>query len=260
MPTTPSPYPPTAFSGVTPPYHPSTPRPFSHPLQEQIQVSTPSTNGGIDRYKNYVTSAVTSYPSGGPSPLAPSGSSSSSEEHHDFIFGLLPPKEEPYYTKTYIPPTPTIPQEVHITPAAHTYIPTHPPPPPQPTLSVPPSIVYQTPSYYPTNPSPSPYPYFPTNPSPSQYSYVPTVPTIAANYQTIPPQSAVGDAPVRNNAGWFYGIAPGAGKRAHIQNIDLVPVHDRALSPSEALRRDEEREAFHRQSQHQQQQQHHPFL
>jgi hypothetical protein len=254
VPTTPSPYPPSAFSGVTPEYYPSTPRPFSRPIQEPIQVSTPGTIGGIDRYNNYVTSSVPSYPSGGPSPLLPSASSS--EEHHDLIYGLLPPKEEPYYTKAYIPPTPTIPQEIHITPAAHTYIPTHPPPPQPPTLSVPPSIVYQTPLYHPSQPSPSQYPYLPTNPSPSQYPYLPTLPTIAANYHTIPPQSAVGDAPVRNNAGWFYGIAPGAGKRAHIQNIDLVPINERALSPSEALRRDEEREAYHRQS-HQQQ---HPLL
>lgn len=255
-PTTPSPYPPSAFSGVTPPYY-STPRPFSRPTPEYIQVSTPSTNGGIDRYNNrnnYGTSAPSAPPSGGPSPLSPSGTSS--ESHNDLIYGLLPPKEEAYFTKQYIPPTPTIPTEVHITPALHTYLPTHSPPLPPPTLSIPPSLVYQTPNYLPTNPSPSPS-YLPTSPSQSPYSYIPTVPTIAANYQTIPPQSIVGDAPVRNNAQWFYGLAPGAGKRAHIQNIDLVPYHERALSPSEALRRDEEREAYHRHQRHHQQPHHH---
>lgn len=239
-PTTATPYPPSAFSGVTPPYY-STPRPFSRPTPEYIQVSTPSTIGGINR--NYEPSA---FSNSGPSPPS-SPSAHSSEEGNDIIYGLLPPKEDIYYTKQYVPPTPPIPSEVHITP--HAYYPTHAPPPPQPTLSIPPSIVYQTPTYLPT-------------PSPSPYSYIPTVPTIASNYQPIPPQSAVGDAPVRNNAQWFYGIAAGAAKRAHIQNIDLVPYNERALSPSEALRRDEEREKYQRHQQLQQHQHHyqHPLL
>lgn len=38
--------------------------------------------------------------------------------------------------------------------------------------------------------------------------------------------------------------------RAHIQSIDLVPAHERALSPSEALRIDEERDAHHNQHSH----------
>lgn len=248
-PTTATPYPPSAFSGQSPPYY-STPRPFSRPTPEYIQVSTPSSIGGIDRFnKNYGETGGSSFSSSGPSPLSPSAhsssSSSSTEEGNDIIFGLLPPKEDPYYTKQYIPPTQSIPQEIHITPASHNYIPTHVPPPPPPTLSIPPSIIYQTPHYIPTHPPPSPYP----------HSYIPTVPTIAANYHTIPPQSVVGDAPVRNNAQWFYGIAPGSSKRAHIQNIDLVPYNERALSPSEALRRDEEREVYHRQQAPEQQQQ-----
>ncbi len=227
--TTPSPYPypPSAFSAVSPPYFLSTPRPFALPIQESIQVSTPSTIGGIERYKNYVTATQTSLPSGGPSPLSPSASSS--EEYHDLIYGLVPPKEEDLlFTKKYVPPTPAVPQEVHITPAAHTYIPTQSPTPP--TLSIPPpSIVYQPPPFFAANPPPEPY--------------IPS--TISPHYRPIPAQSDVGSAPVRNNAGWFYGIAPGAGKRAHIQNIDLVPFNERALSPSEALRRDEEQEAYH---------------
>lgn len=36
----------------------------------------------------------------------------------------------------------------------------------------------------------------------------------------------------------FYKNILGATVRAHIQNIDLVPVRDRAPSPSEALRAD----------------------
>jgi hypothetical protein len=59
------------------------------------------------------------------------------------------------------------------------------------------------------------------------------------------------DAIIKNTSnGWFYGVPPGSAVRAHIQNIDLVPSHDRALSPSEALQRDEERDARHHRHSH----------
>ena len=38
--------------------------------------------------------------------------------------------------------------------------------------------------------------------------------------------------------------------RAHIQSIDLVPAHERAPSPSEALRIDEERDHHNHHNQH----------
>lgn len=72
------------------------------------------------------------------------------------------------------------------------------------------------------------------------------------------------DSTIIKNKGkeWYFGIPPGKFSiqnhaetkyltfcilggtiRAHIQNIDLIPVHERAISPSEALKRDEETEA-----------------
>ena len=54
-----------------------------------------------------------------------------------------------------------------------------------------------------------------------------------------------------NSSGWFVNKSGSnrSGLRAHIQNIDLIPLHDRALSPSEALRLDEERdEQYHKNS------------
>lgn len=47
---------------------------------------------------------------------------------------------------------------------------------------------------------------------------------------------------ITNSGDTFFNIAPGASARAHVQNIDLKPYgEDGALSPSEALRRDERR-------------------
>jgi Insect cuticle protein len=233
-------YPPSAFSTATsyptqsyptqsyPPSSPfaSSPRPFSRPGQEPVFVTTPSSIGGIDR--NFVTPTSASLPSGGPSPLAPSGPSGSSGEL-DTIYGLLPPKEDNFYTKQYIPPshpTPSGPVHIHITP------------PPQP-----PSIYYAppspTPTYLPTAESHQPHPYAPSGPEhyPEQ------------NYHHQ--HQAPVDAVIKNTSnGWFYGVPPGSSLRAHIQNIDLVPTHDRALSPSEALRRDEERDARQHRNHH----------
>lgn len=258
-----TPYAPTTFS--TPTYYASTPRPFSRPNVESVYVSTPSTIGDIN-HSHVVTPTVSTpcqqcqhYPSGGPSPLAPSGpSSSSSHEDNEIIYGLLPPREEPLYTKQYIPPTPTVPTEVHITPAHHHHQHHISPPSAAPT-----PFFYPTQNYLPTD-QPSPYSYLPTQPTlpsnyPSQTALSPNYPpqpTYSSNYQQIPAHSAPDSAayhPSTGNdasSGWFYGLAPGAGKRAHIQNIDLI--QERALSPSEALRRDEEREAYQVHPQHRQ--------
>lgn len=43
---------------------------------------------------------------------------------------------------------------------------------------------------------------------------------------------------IRNRGNTYFGIAPGATARAHVQNIDLLP-YGEVESPSEALRRDE---------------------
>jgi hypothetical protein len=253
--TTTTPHSQSTFSTAhSPGYYASTPRPFSRPNGETIYVSTPSTIGGINRQHGPVPTVSTSaYPSG-PNPLSPSAPSSSGSHEDGLIYGLLPPREEHFFTKQYVPPTPTVPSEVHITPPIHH--PTH-------RLSSPSSVAASTPFFYPTQS------YLPTD-APSPYSYVPTQPTIAHQIAPHPetvifnpsaPSVGVGTA----SSGWFYGLAPGAGKRAHIQNIDLITAHERALSPSEALRRDEEREAYqiHPQQhiqphEQQQQQQHHP--
>lgn len=45
---------------------------------------------------------------------------------------------------------------------------------------------------------------------------------------------------IRNVGKWYVGLPPGQSVRAHVQNIDLVPLGGRvSLSPSEALRQDE---------------------
>ncbi|KAH8302109.1 hypothetical protein KR044_002788 [Drosophila immigrans] len=45
---------------------------------------------------------------------------------------------------------------------------------------------------------------------------------------------------IRNVGKWYVGLPPGQSVRAHVQNIDLVPLGGRVnLSPSEALRQDE---------------------
>lgn len=45
---------------------------------------------------------------------------------------------------------------------------------------------------------------------------------------------------IRNRGNTYFGIAPGATARAHVQNIDILPYGEKAVeSPSEALRRDE---------------------
>lgn len=49
------------------------------------------------------------------------------------------------------------------------------------------------------------------------------------------------DSTVLKNVGDYYvGLAPGAIVRAHVQNIDLLPLGNRAPSPSDALRKDSE--------------------
>lgn len=101
---------------------------------------------------------------------------------------------------------------------------------PHPTSSGP-ADVHITPSaYYPT-------------PTPT---YLPT-----SNGENSPPHQHPNQHEYPENPntydGWFYSQRDSkkSGLRAHIQNIDLVPLHDRALSPSEALRLDEERDAQH---------------
>ncbi|XP_030385822.1 fibroin heavy chain [Scaptodrosophila lebanonensis] len=48
------------------------------------------------------------------------------------------------------------------------------------------------------------------------------------------------DSTVIKNVGkWYVGLPPGHSVRAHVQNIDIVPLGGRILSPSEALRQDE---------------------
>lgn len=234
---TPTPYSPTTFS--TPPYFGSTPRPFSRPNVDSVYVSTPSSIGDINRQQPSIPTAATPcqqcqlYPSGGPSPLSPSAPSGSSHEENDVIFGLLPPREESFFSKQFIPAVPTVQTEVHITPAIHHV-----------TSQSPTSFLYPTQTYLPTS---SPSPYLPTQSTLS--SNYPPQPTLSSNYQQIP-EEAFNPSANSASSGWFYGLAPGAGKRAHIQNIDLV--QERALSPSEALRRDEEREAYHAHPEHRQ--------
>ncbi|CRK95811.1 CLUMA_CG009263, isoform A [Clunio marinus] len=212
-----SPYPSTLFSTVGP--HPSTPRPFARPSPDPVFVTTPSTIGGIDR--NQLSPHT--FPSGGPSPLAPSAPSGSGEV--DIIYGLLPPKEEPSFAPHYASP-PSGPLQVVITPA----------PPLHQSASPTPAVLYPpTPTYLPTaEEGPRPHPY---------------VPPVLEHYHPHPEAT---NALIQNTSnGWFYGIPPGAAVRAHIQNIDLIPTHNRALSPSEALRLDEEREASRHYRSHQ---------
>lgn len=49
------------------------------------------------------------------------------------------------------------------------------------------------------------------------------------------------DSTVIKNVGkWYVGLPPGQSVRAHVQNIDIIPLGGRiGLSPSEALRQDE---------------------
>ncbi|XP_055911908.1 uncharacterized protein LOC129945949 [Eupeodes corollae] len=44
---------------------------------------------------------------------------------------------------------------------------------------------------------------------------------------------------IKNVGKWYIGLPPGQSVRAHVQNIDILPIGGRTLSPSEALRRDE---------------------
>lgn len=46
---------------------------------------------------------------------------------------------------------------------------------------------------------------------------------------------------VKNVGDWYVGLPPGSAVRAHVQNIDLLPLGGRQPSPSEALRLDEKR-------------------
>lgn len=281
-------YPPSAFSSTNP-YQStfSTPRPFTRPNQEQVFISTPSSSGGIDRHLAQSTSPT--FPSGGPSPLAPSAPTGSGE--NDIIYGLLPPKEGNFFGQPSPTPssaplvhiTPSPSPTVHITPSYPTHIqgPTHPPHiqiPHHPTHvqitpSQPPPLFYPAPTYLPTAEEQSPRPFsspaaiqgppYPVHPTANRYPIdINRFPVGANGYQVDPnhyqvdpnrypadPNRYPVDAVIKNTSnGWFYGIPPGAAVRAHIQNIDLVPTHDRALSPSEALRLDEERDAHHRNS------------
>lgn len=57
------------------------------------------------------------------------------------------------------------------------------------------------------------------------------------------PKSGRGGSTLITNSGdTFFGLPPGASARAHVQNIDLRPFGEEgAISPGEALRRDERR-------------------
>lgn len=229
------PYPTSLYPTTTP--YPS-PRPFSR--NDPVFVTTPSTIGGIDRNQYLALPPIQNLPSGGPSPLSPSGPTGSGE--NDLIFGLLPPKEEENF---YISPSPTPSNVIHITPSPQLFSP---------------STFRPTPTYLPTAEAQSPYsqnnyqhpqhPY-PTHspiqvPGPTHGPIQAFGPTGPAQHPP-PPEYYSPAAVIKNTSnGWFYGIPPGSPLRAHIQNIDLVPSHDRALSPSEALRLDEERDAHHR--------------
>lgn len=233
------------------------PRPFSV-RNDPVFVTTPSSIG--NHYP--AASQIQSLPSGGPSPLSPSGPSGSGE--NDLIYGLLPPKEEENF---FNPPSPTQASVIHITPAA-------------PQLFSP-TTFRPTPTYLPTAEAQSPYSHnnyqHPPHPHPTHspiQDYGPTHNSIQAFGPAQSPVQAFGPthgpvqafgptqhppppeyyspvAVIKNTSnGWFYGIPPGSALRAHIQNIDLVPSHDRALSPSEALRLDEERDAHHRRLSH----------
>lgn len=229
-------------------YPTSTPRPFVKP-HERFVVTTPSSVGGIDRH--YGTSTVSILPSGGPSPLAPSGPSgpSGSDEHNDIIYGLLPPKVEEFYH----------PLHVHITPH----------PPPRISSGYVPSTT-PIPTYLPSaEASQAPHPFIPPVSGPANpfhqvidlhhhhhhdHPQAFVQPTIAPSHHPPPtqipeyhhhdnpniPPSSYHEHPKRPINTWFYGPQPSL--RAHIQNIDLVPSHRRALSPSDALRLDELRE------------------
>lgn len=233
-----TPYPPSQsvhYSHATPTHYPtSSPRPFVKP-NEPIVVTTPSSLGGIDR--NYPTSTISVLPSGGPSPLAPSGPTGSGE-HVDLIYGLLPPKENEFYR----------PLQVHITPH-----------PPKSSSIYVQSTPAPTPTYLPSAPEvQSLNPYGPQyNNHPTEHVFIPPSgsPPNHHNHNHIPSAQEYHDPaykkPVHNT--WYYG--PQQSLRAHIQNIDLVPSHHRALSPSDALRLDELREQH---AQHRQQNNHHP--
>lgn len=58
----------------------------------------------------------------------------------------------------------------------------------------------------------------------------------------FPKRGRGGETIIFNSGDGLFAIPPGASARAHVQNIDLRPFkEDAALSPSEALRRDERR-------------------
>lgn len=46
---------------------------------------------------------------------------------------------------------------------------------------------------------------------------------------------------IKNAGDWYVGLPPGSAVRAHVQSIDLLPLGGRPPSPSDALRRDEQR-------------------
>lgn len=60
--------------------------------------------------------------------------------------------------------------------------------------------------------------------------------------QDFPARDRFASTIITNSGDKFFGIPPGTSARAHVQNIDLRPFgEDAALTPAEALRRDERR-------------------
>lgn len=205
-PPSPSPYPPLPYPPAGPPDYNPTPRPFAKPAYGTTPNSLEDDYGGPTA-PNY--SSGSGFGSSGASgPSGPSGHDSSEEK----VYGLLPPKQDTHFTE-------------HIIPAGPTY-----------------------PTYNTGSGGDSTYPYH----HPSS--------TASPDHRIYSERL---DSTIIKNKGkeWYFGIPPGINNldtndpyspksnilggtiRAHIQNIDLVPVHERAISPSEALKRDEETEA-----------------
>lgn len=65
--------------------------------------------------------------------------------------------------------------------------------------------------------------------------------TLSVNRQTDWSTKGRDSTIVTNVGKWFVGLPPGTAVRAHVQNIDLLPLGGRTQSPSDALRKDEQR-------------------
>ncbi|CAO1313158.1 unnamed protein product [Diamesa hyperborea] len=146
-------------------------------------------------------------------PTGPATGPSQIPDNSNTIYGLLPPREDTPFSNQYVPPSSQ-----------------------SPTISAP-TPYYQPPVYHTGPDSNSP---FSTN---SLYQ-----PPASEYYN--PPTGQSGTQIKNTGPDWYHGIPPGGVFRAHIQSIDLVPAHERALSPSEALRIDEERDAQQNQHSH----------